>query len=117
MIKISTTPPNHAGMPTPSESLRFYAKTYARYIVPTWIFPIYFMAFGLFCQHFKVHAIGLWFWLLIAPIFFGTFLWSRVPTIPSRKRVFLTMVVPFLIFACLGILLAIIAIVTGVSSV
>ena len=104
-------------MPVSSESLGFYVRAYARYIVPTWIFPIYFIAFGLLCEHFKIHAIALWFWLLIAPVFLGTFLWARVPTIPYRKRVFLTMVVPFLIFACIGILLAIVVIVTGVSSV
>jgi hypothetical protein len=103
-------------MHTSSDSLGFYVKQYARYIIPTWLFPIYFVAFGLICEHFKVRGVGLLFWVLVVPIFFGTFLWSRVPSIPRLKRWILTMVIPFLIFACVAILLAILAITTGVSS-
>lgn len=99
------------------ESVGYYVKHFARYIIPTWLFPVYFVAFGLICEHFKIRVVGLLFWLLVAPVFFGTFLWSRVPAIPRLKRWFLTMLIPFLIFAGIAILLAVIAIATGVSSI
>jgi hypothetical protein len=104
-------------MQASSESLGFYLKHYARYIVPIWLFPVYLIAFGLLCEHFKIRLVGLLFWLLVLPVFFGTFFWSRVPAIPRLKRWILTMLIPFLIFAFIGVVLAVIAITTGVSSI
>jgi hypothetical protein len=104
-------------MESSSDSLGYYVKHYGRYIIPTWLFPVYFIAFGLICEHYKVRFIGLLFWILIVPVFFGTFLWSRIPAIPRLKRWILTMLIPFLIFGFIGIALAIVAIATGVSRI
>lgn len=104
-------------MQASSESLAYYVKHYARFIIPTWLFPIYLIAFGLICEHLKIRVVGLLFWLLVLPVFVGTFLWSRVPVIPRLKRWILTMLIPFLIFTFIGAALAVIAITTGVSTI
>ncbi|MEP7014769.1 MAG: hypothetical protein ABI925_04955 [Verrucomicrobiota bacterium] len=95
-------------MATESESLSYYVKEYARYILPIWLFPLYVFAFGFVCEHFKIEGVGQWFMLLVLPIFAGTFLWSRIPKIPYWKHVFLTIIIPFLIFAGIGSILAIV---------
>ena len=94
-------------MQASSESLSYYVKHYARYIIPTWLFPVYFIAFGLICEHFNLRggAIVL-FIVLVGPVFYGTFFWSRVRAIPRFQRWILTMFIPFLIFAFMAILLA-----------
>ena len=104
-------------MQASSEPLGYYVKHYARYILPTWLFPIYFIAFRLICEHFEIRLVSLLFCLLVLPVFFGTFLWSRVPAIPRLKRWVLTMLIPFLIFALIGVGLAVFAITTGINSI
>jgi len=94
---------------TPSGgTLSSYLKTYRRYVIPTWLFPIYFIAWGFLCEFLKPRYILLWFFLTVGPPFFGTFLWANRARkyIPYWKFVFLTKIVPFLIFGAIGILLA-----------
>ncbi|MEP6672684.1 MAG: hypothetical protein ABJF10_26205 [Chthoniobacter sp.] len=93
----------------PSQSLSFYAKAYARYIVPTWLFPVYFIAWGFACERLKPPYIILWFFLTVGPPFFGSSLWANRARkhMPYWPFVFLTLIVPFGIFVAIGLLLAI----------
>ena len=88
--------------------LTFYLKAHARYILPTWAFPIYFIAWGLACRTLPYNRVFVLFWILVAPPFFGVFIWShRVrKEIPYWKYVFLTMTIPFFIFVAIGVILA-----------
>jgi hypothetical protein len=92
-------------------SLRFYAREYSWYIVPTWLFPVYFIAWGIICEWLKLQFdyVLFLFFITVGPPFFGTFLWAaRVRKhIPYWRFCFLTMVVPFFIFAAIGLLLAV----------
>ncbi len=100
------------------ESLGYYLKEYPRYIIPTWLFPIYFLAFGLVCEHLHLNSWAIvLFCVIVLPAFFGTFFWARVPSIPMFKRWVLTMLIPFLIFAVGGFLLFIIATLMGRNTI
>lgn len=105
-------------MASHDESLLYCVREYARYLVPMWLVAIYVITFGVICQHFKLgDSAMVLFGLLVLPVFFGAFLWSRVPPISRFHRCVLTMLVPFLIFILVAAALMVIAVSTGASSV
>ena len=96
-------------MTTENQPLAYYVKEYGRYIFPTWLFPVYFIAWGLACELLKPKHVLLWFFLTVVHPFFGTFLWSMRARkhIPDWRFDFLTMTVPFFIFTAIALLLAV----------
>jgi len=95
----------------PQQSLYFCLRTYCRYILPTWLFPLYLLGWGFTVEHLKIaYPVALvLFFVTVGPPFFGTFLWS----LRARKHMsywaftFLTTIVPFLIFVGTVLLLAV----------
>lgn len=92
--------------------LSYYMRAHAKYILPTWLFPAFFIGFGEMCQWLipkNDNLTGILFFVLVAPVFFGTFFWSHKvrKEIPYGKYVFLTMMIPFLI--TIGITVVLIA--------
>lgn len=100
-------------MNNPSQEQRrpSYVKAYWRYIIPTWLFPVYFIGWGVLCERLKLpyDVVFVLFFATVGLPFFGTFLWSlRVRRhMPYWSFCFLTMVVPFLIFVAIALFLAI----------
>ncbi|XHR26970.1 MAG: hypothetical protein ACFUZC_13570 [Chthoniobacteraceae bacterium] len=98
-------------MSTPMEkrSLGFYAKEYRKYLIPVWLFPAYFIAWGVTTETLKPRHLLIWFFLTVAPVFFGTEVWAvrARKHMPYWNFVFLALVIPFLIFVAIALALAI----------
>jgi hypothetical protein len=90
------------------QPLSFCVRTHARYIIPSWLFPVYLIGWGLVCQAVKPPFVGLWFFITVGLPFYGVGLWAHRARrhIPYLRFVFLTMVTPFLIFVVIALLLA-----------
>ena len=88
-------------------------SAYRKYIIPTWLFEIYFVGMGYAFAHWTPNFLGNWvmvvFAITIGVPFFGTFFWSlkALGHISLSKLRFLTMAVPFFIFGTIVILLAV----------
>lgn len=84
-------------------------RAYRKYIIPTWIFPLYFITWGLIANRLTSEPPLFWFFVTVGIPFFTTGIYaSRARKYMSYWRfVYLTMIVPFLIFAGIGLVLAI----------
>ena len=97
--------------------LGYYVREYGWYIVPTWLFPVYFIAWGFTCEWLKLQYgyVLLLFCVTVAPPFFGTFLWAARARkdVPYWRFCFLTLVVPFLIFTAIALFLFVVQVFQG----
>ena len=93
------------------QPITYYLRTYRRYIIPTWIIPIYFLAWGSVCEFLKLKSDVrlILFFISVGVPFYGTFFWAHRArkNIPYWIYCVLTMIVPFLIFVALAMFLAI----------
>ena len=98
-------------MNKPDMTLRDYIWTYYLYIVPSCIFPIYFIVWGLVISKKKTIDAILSFKMMVLPVFFIVYFWAAIPwirgKIPYWKQVLLTMIIPFFIFTVIGIFLSV----------
>jgi hypothetical protein len=96
---------------TEVDPFSYYIKEYGRYIIPTWLFPIYFIAWGIICEKLRLQfstTLPLFFVTVGIP-FFGTFLWANgLRRYVSFWRFWLLMMlIPVVIFTTFGLLLAV----------
>lgn len=90
--------------PLKKQPLTFYLRTYRRYILPTWFFPIYFLIWGYVSELIVPKPLMLsWFFIGAGIPFLGTFIWAQIARkhIPYWPFCFLTMLVPFFIWGAL----------------
>ena len=86
------------------DSLFAAGRRHWRAFAPAWAFPVVFFFGGLLSR--RLGYANEFFFLLVAPLFFGTFFWSMGPSF--RKEIkhwhssFWSMFVPFLIFGILA---------------
>lgn len=94
------------------QPLSYYVREYGRYIIPTWLFPVYFITWGITCERLKLqfNYVQLLFFVTVGIPFFGAFLWATRARrfVPYWRFCFLTMVIPLLIFGAIGLLLAVV---------
>ena len=87
-----------------------YVQEYGRYIYPTWLFPIYFFAWGLTCHWLKLQPgrMPVFFVVTAGLPLLGTQLWASQAKkhIPYVPFCFLTIIVPMFIFGAVGLLWA-----------
>jgi hypothetical protein len=92
-------------------SVYSYLRAYGRYIIPTWLFPVYFIGWGFTCTHLKLSyaTIYILFFLTVGPPFLGAFLWANRARRHMSYWVFvlLTILVPFVIFIATALILAV----------
>jgi len=91
------------------KSTFWYLKTYFGYILPMWLFPIYFVIWGIACEIIRPRFVVLLFLLMVGVPLIGIFARARAirSQIPYGKYFFLTMVMPFFIFGVSGVVLMI----------
>lgn len=89
------------------ESLIILIKKYAVYIVPTWVYPIYFVFLSEIFSNYKTnnHLLSLLLSACTWVPFFITQIWARRVRnhIPYFKFCFLTMFVPVITILSIGI--------------
>lgn len=81
--------------------------------MPLWLFPLYFIVWGGICQLLQPRFILPVFFVTSGIPFVVAFLWAyRIRRyVPYGKFCLLTLIIPFLIFATIGIVMAIGAVV------
>lgn len=86
----------------------YYIRTYAKYVIPAWVFPVYVVLIGFTLLQSTKYPM-LWFFGVVGIPFWITGFWSSTPwrkgEMPYGISVLLTMVVPFLIFPVAGIII------------
>lgn len=79
------------------------ARKYRRNFAPAWIFPLVLLFAPIAAERLELRIQVLM--LVLAPLFFATFLWSSLPGLRGKigawQSGFWAMLVPFLIFGLL----------------